>query len=198
MGRCLHRSTHGRRSRRAAFPEVLWTFHSRQPAEALLQRLAPGVDRSRVMLYADIDCNSFLPKLCAAWSTLERPAPLVSYSRSNSVHVSETTAQQILTNPRGKVVVEGDDEDRPPLIELCVGRERELQNIKYSPAKILFVTGLGGQGKSTLAAKYFADSQHTSNYSYLVWRDCKDCWNSYGPDKGSCCTICVRQCRPLC
>jgi tetratricopeptide (TPR) repeat protein len=90
------------------------------------------------------------------------------------VHVSETTAQQIVTKPRGKVVVEGDDEDRPPLIELCVGRERELRNIMDSPAKILFITGFGGQGKSTLAAKYFADSQHTSIYSYLVWRDCKE------------------------
>jgi plasmid stabilization system protein ParE/tetratricopeptide (TPR) repeat protein len=158
----------------AAYPEILWTFYSGNPAEALLQRLAPGVDRGRIMLYADIDCNSFLPKLFDAWSTLESPAPLVSYSRSNPVHVSETTAQQILLKPREKVVVEGDDEDRPPVIDLCVGRERELQEIKNSPAKILFVTGFGGQGKSTLAAKYFADSQHTSIYSYLVWRDCKE------------------------
>ena len=38
-----------------AFPEILWTFHSRQPADALLQRLAPGMDRSRIMLYGEID-----------------------------------------------------------------------------------------------------------------------------------------------
>ena len=158
----------------SAYPEILWTFYSGHPSEALLQRLAPGVARSRIMLYADIDCNSFLPRLYDAWSILESPAPVVSYGRSNPVHVSETTAQQILTKPREKVVVEGDDEDRPPVIDLCVGRERELQDIKDSPAKVLFVTGFGGQGKSTLAARYFADSQHTSNYSYFVWRDCKE------------------------
>jgi tetratricopeptide (TPR) repeat protein len=70
--------------------------------------------------------------------------------------------------------LEGDDEDRPPLVHLCVGRERELQLIANSNASVLFVTGIGGQGKSTLAAQYFATAQREHSYNYYVWRDCKE------------------------
>jgi tetratricopeptide (TPR) repeat protein len=74
----------------------------------------------------------------------------------------------------GGEILEGDDEDRPPLVEFCVGREAELQRLKDSQAKVAFITGIGGQGKSTLAAQYFADSRARHSYSYFVWRDCKE------------------------
>jgi tetratricopeptide (TPR) repeat protein len=71
-------------------------------------------------------------------------------------------------------VLEGDDEDRPPVIEICVGRNAELDALKNSHARIIFITGLGGQGKSTLAARYYDECQDKSHFSLFVWRDCKE------------------------
>ena len=73
------------------------------------------------------------------------------------------------------VILEGDDEDRPPLVDLCIGRDRELDTLVHSHAKVIFITGIGGQGKSTLAAKYYTQCQNAaSGFSLLVWRDCKE------------------------
>ena len=61
------------------------------------------------------------------------------------------------------------------MVDICVGREPELQFIKDSTVKAIFITGIGGQGKSTLAAKYYTECQASaSSFSYFVWRDCKE------------------------
>ena len=160
-----------------AYPEIIWTFHAVRPiiGDELAGRLAPGIDRGRITLYSGIDCNQFLPKLYSVWSTLERPIHLTAPGRSNLVRVTQSVAEQIITKPIPKTVLEGDDEDRPPLIELCVGRDQGLQTIRESQSKVIFITGIGGQGKSTLAAKYYSECQNTlSHFSLLVWRDCKE------------------------
>lgn len=159
----------------SAYPEIIWTFHGEGTGESLLERLTPGVDRGRIALYASIDCNTLLPRLYNAWSILQVPPPALSPGRSNPVHVTQAIAESVLTKPRTKLALEGDDEDRPPVIDLCIGRERELLMIKESPARVIFITGIGGQGKSTIAAQYFADSQlGISPFIYFVWRDCKE------------------------
>jgi len=61
-----------------------------------------------------------------------------------------------------------------PLSDLCVGREAELGELRESNAKVVFVTGIGGQGKSTLAAQYFTHAEREHTYEYYVWRDCKE------------------------
>ena len=48
-----------------AYPEVLWTFFNdgKDLSDPLANRLKPGINRGRVSLYANIDCNRFLPVL---------------------------------------------------------------------------------------------------------------------------------------
>jgi len=47
--------------------------------------------------------------------------------------------------------------------------------VQDSTANVIFLTGLGGQGKSSVAARYFSDSQDRSvGFSFFVWRDCKE------------------------
>lgn len=165
-----------------AYPDIIWTFYEDHPhlKEHLYRQLAPGLDRGRVTLYAGIDCHRFLPRLYAAWEGLEPGKAKVHDRRSNPVRVSGILRDEILDTsksivPRPALVIEGDVQDRPPVTELCVGRERELSAITSSEAKVIFVTGLGGQGKSTLAARYFSDRQRDDGrFSIFVWRDCKE------------------------
>ena len=160
-----------------SYPEIIWTFSAGNPiiSDALSQRLGPGIDRGRVTLYAGIDGNALFPALLDTWSRLEASTSVAITIRSNPVQVSPALAEQVLARPAPPTVIEGDDEDRPPVIDVYVGREEELRTIGDSTARVVFITGIGGQGKSTLAAKYYSDCQTlASRFSYFVWRDCKE------------------------
>ncbi len=165
-----------------AFPEIIWTFHNPRPtlASPLSQRLTPGVNRGRVTLYDGVDCHRLFPALWSTWLSLESPILPAIGLQSNPVRVAESLRNQIegygndVRSTQG-MVLEGENEDRPPVVEICVGRERELREIKQSVAKVVFVTGIGGQGKSTVAAQYFSDRLNAhAAFSILAWRDCKE------------------------
>ncbi len=160
----------------SARPEVLWTFHSESPTieESLARHLSSGLDRGRVSLYAGVDCNDFFPALYESWCALENPTRSPKAAPTNSVRVSEPLQQEVRSRDLGQRVLEGDDEDRPPIVEFCIGRDEELRQLRESKARVAFVTGIGGQGKSTVAAQYFADCQRARTYDYFVWRDCKE------------------------
>jgi tetratricopeptide (TPR) repeat protein len=158
-----------------AYPEVIWTFHSVAPAPAsnVIEQLDAGINRARVNLYAGIDCNLFLPQLYERWSALETKS-VATPSQSNPVRVSEAFSEEVQSRTDDQIIVEGDDEDLPPLVDIVVGRDRELDQVKDSEAKVVFLTGIGGQGKSTVAATYFSYCQAERRYTYYVWRDCKE------------------------
>jgi tetratricopeptide (TPR) repeat protein len=160
-----------------AHPEILWTFYHDKPvlSEQLQQRLTAGSDRGRLSLYSGIDCHSFLPQLYGAWSSITPAAVRPLVVQSNPVHVPPTIIQLLDAQTVRQAILEGDDEDRPPLVDIFVGRERELQMVRESAANVIFLTGLGGQGKSTVAARYFSDCQiRNPGFSFFVWRDCKE------------------------
>ncbi|HEY4308371.1 MAG TPA: SIR2 family protein [Pirellulales bacterium] len=62
--------------------------------------------------------------------------------------------------------------DTPPPTGTWVGRELELKLLANRNAKAIAITGIGGQGKSTLVAKYLAISG--AEYQFVDWRDCKE------------------------
>lgn len=159
-----------------AFPDILWTSYSATPnfSGELLSRLIPGLDRGRVNLYSAIDCHSVLPKLLSIWEQIEPQPERIAASQSNPVRVSDLIKRGLEQRGSDHTEVAGDDQDRPPLVELCIGREQDLEAIKTSTAKVVFLTGIGGQGKSTLAAQYYTDSQAAKSFSIYVWRDCKE------------------------
>lgn len=159
----------------SAKPEILWCFHGTDPRidHPLAQRLAQGLNRGRVSLYHGVDCNVLFPELYAAWQSLEQESPLPVQSPTNPVRVPEAVRNQVQGEIRSRVL-EGDDEDRPPVVDVCVGRESELCQLQRSKARVIFLTGIGGQGKSTLAARYFAYEQSEQSFKYFVWRDCKE------------------------
>jgi hypothetical protein len=160
----------------AASPEILWTFYEKAPCIAghLESRISAGINRGRVSLYAGADCNIVLPKIYEAWTGVESASTANKSTTANRVRVSDSLILELETARSRQATIQGDDEDRPPIVGLCVGREAELQQIRESKAKVVFITGIGGQGKSTLAAQYFASAQQGRAYSYYVWRDCKE------------------------
>jgi tetratricopeptide (TPR) repeat protein len=165
-----------------AFPEIIWTFYDREPMLGghLSRRLEPGINRGRVTLYHGVDCQHVFPALYDLWAQLEGPAGTPAGSQSNPVRVDDALRSQIEGRdkdvaPVQAMVLEGANEDRPPVVEICVGRDRELEDIQGSAAKVIFVTGIGGQGKSTVAAQYFARcADEGSGFTILAWRDCKE------------------------
>jgi tetratricopeptide (TPR) repeat protein len=62
--------------------------------------------------------------------------------------------------------------DTPPDIEKWVGREEELQILKSENFKAIFITGFGGQGKSSLATKFVYDQADL--YDSWDWRDFRE------------------------
>jgi hypothetical protein len=160
-----------------SFPEILWTVFEKQPSlgERLLSRLEPGIDRGRVTLYSGIDCNDFFPALYKRWKNLDQPSMRQRTTPLTPVQISTSIIRNIESSATRALVLEGDDEDRPPLVDVCVGRESELGQIRTFSGRVVFVTGIGGQGKSTVAAQFFMEQQTLKpRFTYYVWRDCKE------------------------
>jgi tetratricopeptide (TPR) repeat protein len=157
-------------------PQIIWTFFSGNPKldETLSKRLEPGIDRARITLYAGIDCNRLFPQLFQRWANTEEKAPFLTTLQSNPVRVTESLLIEVQAHREQQTVIEGNDEDRPPVVEICVGRGTELQRIQDSDARVIFLNGMGGEGKSTVAAQYFTTCQSNRSYSLYVWRDCKE------------------------
>ncbi len=62
--------------------------------------------------------------------------------------------------------------DTPPDIAKWVGREEELKLLESIHFKVIFITGIGGQGKSSLATRFVYNQ--TDNYESWDWRDFKE------------------------
>jgi tetratricopeptide (TPR) repeat protein len=146
-----------------ARPDVLWTFHGAEPqvTPALLDMLQSGVQRGRLSIYAGIDCHSFFPELASVWDLKQAVVPTIDT-------VSSTTSNKVA------LVSERRGQDRPPLVEHFVGRSAELARMREYSGSVTFVSGIGGQGKSALAAAYFNEAEKSGNYRHCIWRDCKE------------------------
>ena len=167
-----------------AYPEIIWCFHEKEPKirKELLASLEPGINRERVTLYAGIDCHSFLPALSSQWpKPRQEPLPDRASGKTDSnqtksgiISVSYHIAPHSETNKFSTA-----DEDRPPQLDFYVGRQRELERVQGSNSRVVFITGIGGQGKSALAANIFDNSTNKSLYAHRLWRDCKEQRNKF-------------------
>ena len=125
-------------------------------------------------MYEGVDCNQFLPLLKQSWQGARQTSSTSSQTRSNPVTISPELRIAIEERTRLGRLVEGDEEDRPPQFDLCLGRDEELARLETSKARVIFITGIGGQGKSTLAAEYFLRAQKRNERRLFIWRDCKE------------------------
>lgn len=64
--------------------------------------------------------------------------------------------------------------DLPPIVDAWVGREQELLALNRLKNGIVVVTGIGGQGKSTLIAKFLEEWRLNHSDGFWDWRDCRE------------------------
>lgn len=149
----------------STFPEILWAFHSAAPVVAphLRTILEPGVNRNRVTFYSSIDCHTFLPRLVDFWRA------------GTSTKTAQPTTLESKPISKPRFTLKGLECDRPPSVEAWVGREPELRALETTSAKVISICGIGGQGKSTLAAKYLLSvTDGDTDFQQWDWRDCKE------------------------
>lgn len=72
------------------------------------------------------------------------------------------------------VVSSPDGSDLPPDVSGWVGREKEMSLLKNDNFKVIFITGIGGEGKSALASHYLNEVKNKSVYEVLDWKDFKE------------------------
>lgn len=159
------------------YSEILWAFHSESPEdikaqnESVLSKLKSGIDRGRVSLYSNIDCHEFFPKLNAILC----PTPLQQQHQEekNIIEVEQKFVEIFdgslsRTNPINAL----------PKNDVWFGREQETKKLKNSKARIIAITGIGGQGKSSLASNFFEQSQKNKIFSFFDWTDCREQGNT--------------------
>ena len=71
------------------------------------------------------------------------------------------------------------DIEIPPASKFWVGRKKEVQNLSVEIFKVIFITGIGGQGKSALASHILKDSMQKEMYEFVDWRDFKEETNRF-------------------
>lgn len=65
--------------------------------------------------------------------------------------------------------------DTPPNILHWVGREKEIKEIDLDLHKVVYISGIGGQGKSGLASHYIKEIAIKKGiWEYWDWRDCQE------------------------
>nr|VFJ47553.1 MAG: NB-ARC domain-containing protein [Candidatus Kentron sp. FM]VFJ55891.1 MAG: NB-ARC domain-containing protein [Candidatus Kentron sp. FM]VFK10686.1 MAG: NB-ARC domain-containing protein [Candidatus Kentron sp. FM] len=90
---------------------------------------------------------------------------------NSSVEKSSELGSKFCARPAN--IIKEDGSDIPPSIDEWVGREEEITTLGH-PFKVYFITGIGGQGKSVLAAYYLERMKESSHYKILDWRDFKE------------------------
>jgi tetratricopeptide (TPR) repeat protein len=146
------------------FPELIWCLYGESPrlGTHLSSILQSGAARNRVTFYAGIDCHVLLPRLVEEWSDLV----------AGQTPSDDRGAVAELPRLMGPQKFHG---DRPPTVGIWVGRDAELAAMRTSSASVLSISGIGGQGKSALAAIYLKEvDDGLTSFSYWDWRDCRE------------------------
>ncbi|MCK4829959.1 hypothetical protein KA005_80300, partial [bacterium] len=64
--------------------------------------------------------------------------------------------------------------DLPPVVDVWVGRDKQLASILSTENGVIAITGIGGQGKSALAAKCLEQWKLKHPEAFWDWRDCRE------------------------
>lgn len=169
-------------------PEIMWAFHNSEVASImskntkLLSTLGPGIGRGRVSLYKDVEC---LELFSETYERLVNQLPTGATSTNNSGFVARVDERLAEDTGRRELQIQinipmlsqiSAEPDRPLFVENWVGREIELGILAAVNTPTVFVTGIGGQGKSAIAGKYLEQQAETAEGRFEIWdwRDCKE------------------------
>ncbi|CAD6879003.1 hypothetical protein [Methylomonas albis] len=164
----------------AARPEILWTYYGENDADLMAQNasqfnlFSAGLDSGRLNLYKGVDCHQLFSDLTGE----------LGLKQSQSIHLSQ---DKIASSPLIKQVdhglysslireknIEEFHSDSIPSVTDLVGRSAELEHLTDGQNKLVAIGGIGGQGKSSLAAYYALNCQGQGNFQFIEWRDCRE------------------------
>ena len=168
-------------------PEILWTFNGDDPQalekanERLLAALQPGLGRGRVSLYHGINCRLFFSDLLQklkpnylAAGTSALPGVTTAITEERPGHTGRPQVRIAIDFPMPMLAPS--DSDRPLLVTPWAGRAQELTLLAAAATPVVFITGIGGQGKSALAGRFLQDNAMSEGglYEFWDWRDCRE------------------------
>lgn len=149
---------------------VLWGFHNNDRSKILsenvnlLEKLSPQTG-NRVVLYSGIDANIIFPRIVSDLNIRERQDQQTSPAHPTFFQQSKPIAPSF-ADPGC---------DTPPAREYWTGRTNELSALFSSAYKVSFITGIGGQGKSSLAAEFVRSAAvESDSFAFWDWRDCRE------------------------
>lgn len=118
-----------------------------------------GIQKLKINNHSEV--TNFIDNLVEIKKT---PAPLL-----------DKTTEELERNTHTELELKSEGTDIPPNIEHWTGRENELNSLAIgSNFKVVFITGIGGQGKSSLAAYYSEACKKDGTYKIIDWRDFKE------------------------
>ncbi len=162
-------------------PEVLWTYFGDIEADLIAQNnrqlnhLAAGLDRGRLNLYKGTNCHEL-------FSDLRRELGHPNHGDTGVTSVSNTqptplghvfcelTTVQFTCTPKDSTP----HGDAIPTVNDLVGRDRELGLLTDIDNRLVAISGIGGQGKSSLAAYHAMKCKKNGGLKFVEWRDCRE------------------------
>lgn len=112
------------------------------------------------------------------WSAVNEKLHDYDFPYKLTIEIDRTTClessdcKEIIDGKEG-LIIGKDGSDIPPIVANWVGREKELTKL-HSNFKVIFITGIGGQGKSATAATFINDEKLKEEFKYIDWRDFKE------------------------
>lgn len=159
--------------------EVLWTYFSENDNDLISQNkrqidsFDSGISSGRLLMYKGVDCHKIFPDL------LESLTDSISIDTPESSKTS-LGENELINAPSLKLQQEPTSTDTIPQISELFGRDDEIKTISdWVNVKLISINGLGGQGKSSLAALYALNSQKERRNIFIDWRDCREYDNTF-------------------
>lgn len=147
---------------------VLWAFFEPEASQVqarykdLLDKLGPQIG-TRVIPYIGIDSNTALTRLSGS---------LLTESENKAADRSSSAGSATKTFVSSHFIDPGCDQ--PPARGYWTGRKTELSALFSETYKVAFITGIGGQGKSSLAAEFARTVVDSEDSIFWDWRDCRE------------------------
>lgn len=136
------------------FKNILWSFYSDDDTKILkdnkfiFEGLKSAINQ-RVVLYKGIDSDQLFYDIF----TDQFPSITTKIDEEKEIYYHT---------------------ESPPITSTWVGRFTEIDALNKSSSKVVFITGIGGQGKSSLASYYIREKIDQTKWDIWDWRDCKE------------------------
>lgn len=165
--------------------EVLWAYYGANDADLISQNQAQissfesGLASGRLCLYKGVDVGLFFKDLYQNILAENSEEDLINKEKVfEGINIIDEIVDANLVQ-RTSFFMEKAETDTIPEISIIFGRDSELSILRdFENVKIISINGIGGQGKSSIAA-YYALECVNKDFLFIDWRDCREYDNTF-------------------